>query len=74
MLCLKAASSDDTVKENHFLRDMPLDENGLTNAWSGLSYECFKEKALPEMIAFRKAKTFRKDLFPRHSIIFGTMT
>ncbi len=64
MLCLKAANSADTVKEYQFLRDMPLDENGFTNAWSGLSYECFKEKALPEMIAFSKGENLPEGFVP----------
>jgi len=52
MLYLKEANFDDISKEYLFVRDMPIDENGLTNKWHGLSKADFEKKALPEMIAF----------------------
>lgn len=51
-LCLKKANTDDTEKEWLFVRDMPEDENGLTNPWHGISLEEFRSRALPDMIRF----------------------
>lgn len=38
MLKLKEANFDDIEKEWQFVRDMPEDENGLTNDWFGKKY------------------------------------
>ena len=54
MLKLKEANFDDIEKEWQFVRDMPEDENGLTNDWSGISREDFEKQALPDMIRFSK--------------------
>ena len=56
MIYLKKACLEDLEKEWLFVRDMPEDENGLTNAWHNVSREDFAEKALPEMIAFSEGK------------------
>ena len=47
-----AESTADAEKEWRFVREMPPDENGLTNEWYRVSREDFTEKALPQMIAF----------------------
>ena len=52
MLYLKEAIAEDVEKEWPFVRDMPEDENGLTNQWHGISREAFEAKALPDMIRF----------------------
>ena len=52
MIHLKKACTEDLEKEWLFVKDMPEDENGLTNAWHNVSRQDFEEKALPEMIAF----------------------
>ncbi len=39
MLYLKAANYEDIEKEYLFVRDMPEDENGMTNKWHGISRE-----------------------------------
>ena len=51
MLYVKEANTEDMEKEWAFVRDMPADENGMINEWSGVSREDFEEKALPEMLA-----------------------
>jgi len=56
MILLKAANREDTAQEWAFVRDMPPDENGLTNPWSGLSRHAFETAALPEMIAFSRGE------------------
>ena len=44
MLYLKEINYDDIEKEYLFVRDMPIDENGLTNEWYGVSREDFEKK------------------------------
>ncbi len=64
MLYLKEANYDDIEKEYLFVRDMPIDENGLTNKWNGISREDFGNKALPEMINFSKGINLPEGLVP----------
>lgn len=52
MIYVKAANLEDIDKEWQFVRDMPKDENGLTNEWTGVSREVFEKKALPQMIDY----------------------
>ncbi|MBR4164347.1 MAG: GNAT family N-acetyltransferase [Solobacterium sp.] len=54
MLYLKEANFEDLEKEWLFVKDMPEDENGLTNEWHGISPEAFRQKALPDMIRYAK--------------------
>ena len=56
MIFLKEANFEDIDKEYEFVKDMPLDENGLMNQWHGITYDDFKTKALPEMIAYSKGE------------------
>ena len=56
MIYLKKACTEDLEKEWLFVKDMPEDENGLTNAWHNVSRQDFEEKALPEMLAFSEGK------------------
>ena len=53
---LKEANMADLEQEWLFVRDMPEDENGLTNSWPDVSREDFESKALPEMIRFAKGE------------------
>ena len=50
MLYVRSANVIDLEKEWQFVKDMPKDENGLTNEWPGISKEDFEKTALPEMI------------------------
>ncbi len=54
MIVLKEANFEDIDKEWEFVKDMPMDENGLTNEWHGISREDFEKKALPRMIKDQK--------------------
>ncbi len=54
MLYLKEANTEDIQAEWLFVKDMPEDENGLTNKWHDISLEDFRAHALPEMIRFSK--------------------
>ena len=56
MLYLRQPNYKDTEKEFLFVRHMPMDENGFTNSWHGISREDFEQKALPQMIAFSKGE------------------
>lgn len=64
MLYLKAANLEDIEKEYLFVRDMPVDENGLTNQWHGISREDFEKKALPEMMDFAKGENLPEGYVP----------
>ena len=64
MIFLKKACAEDLEKEWRFVRDMPEDENGLTNAWHGVSLEDFRSRALPEMLAFAEGKDLPEGYVP----------
>ncbi|MBR3310505.1 MAG: GNAT family N-acetyltransferase [Solobacterium sp.] len=64
MLVLKTANLEDSAKEYAFVKDMPADENGMKNPWAGCSEEEFKNKALPEMIAYSEGKDLPDDFVP----------
>lgn len=64
MLFLKEANYEDIEKEYIFVRDMPIDENGLTNEWHGISREDFEEKALKAMIAYSKGEQLPEGFVP----------
>ena len=64
MLYLKEANYDDLEKEYLFVRDMPLDENGLTNEWNGVSREVFETIALKQMIDFSKGENLPEGFVP----------
>ena len=64
MLYLKEINDKDIEKEFLFVRDMPVDENGLTNKWSGITREDFENKALKEMIAFSKGENLPDGFVP----------
>ena len=51
MLLLKAANFQNIEKEYLFVRDMPVDENGFTNPWHGISRADF-DCALQTMLDF----------------------
>ena len=46
MLYLKETNYEDIEKEYLFVRDMPIDENGVTNEWHDISREDFEENAI----------------------------
>ena len=64
MLYLKEINYEDIEKEFLFVRDMPVDENGMTNKWNGISREDFTNKALTEMIAFSKGENLPEGYVP----------
>ena len=64
MLYLKEINYDDIEKEYLFVRDMPIDENGLTNEWYGVSREDFEKKAIVQMIAFAKGENLPEGYVP----------
>ncbi len=64
LLYLKEANYQDIEKEFLFVRDMPADENGLTNKWNGVSREDFERKTIPEMINFSKGINLPEGLVP----------
>ena len=64
MLYVKKANLEDIEKEWGFVRDMPEDENGLTNAWSGISHDDFENTALPDMLRFSRGENLPDWMVP----------
>lgn len=64
MLYLKECNYEDMEKEFIFVRDMPVDENGLTNEWHNISREDFEHTALKRMIAFSKGEDLPEGYVP----------
>lgn len=56
MIYIKEANLEDIEKEWLFVKDMPVDENGLTNSWHDVGREDFEAKALPQMIKYSKGE------------------
>ena len=54
MLYVKEANDKDIEKEWMFVKEMPEDENGLTNEWPDISRADFETIALPAMIRYSK--------------------
>ncbi len=55
MLELKGINTD-VEKEWTFIRDMPVDENGLTNSMHGISRQEFEEQKLPEILKHERGE------------------
>ena len=64
MLYLKEINDKDIEEEFLFVRDIPIDENGFTNKWNGITREDFENKALKEMIAFSKGENLPDGFVP----------
>ena len=64
MLYIKEANFEDIEKEYLFVRDMPIDENGLTNQWNGISREAFEQIALPSMLDSQKGENLPEGYVP----------
>lgn len=64
MLHIKEANYDDLNEEWQFVRNMPIDENGLPNSYPDISKEDFENKALPEMIGFAKGENLPEGYVP----------
>ncbi len=67
MIYLKKACPEDLEKEWLFVRDMPEDENGLTNAWHNVSREDFEAEALPQMLVFSEGRGLPEGYVPETS-------
>lgn len=63
-LLLKETNREDLDAEWRFVRDMPEDENGLTNAWHGVSREEFASVALPRALAWAKGEELPEGIVP----------
>ena len=70
MLYLKETNYEDIEKEYLFVRDMPEDENGMTNEWHGISREDFEQNALPQMIAHSKGEKLPEPSFRKMKYIY----
>ena len=63
-LRLKETNWEDLEAEWRFVRDMPEDENGLTNGWHGISREEFAAVALPRALAWAKGEALPEGIVP----------
>ena len=64
MICLRRLNPEDMEMEWQFVRDMPVDENGLTNAYHGISREDFENRAFPEMMNFMEGRGLPEGYVP----------
>lgn len=64
MIYLKKANPEDLEKEWQFVRDMPEDENGLTNEWHGITREDFESRAFPVMLDYMEGKNLPEGYVP----------
>ena len=64
MLYMKTVNYEDLEKEWRFVREMPADENGLTNEWYQVSREDFENKAIPQMIRFTEGRDLPEGYVP----------
>lgn len=56
VIYLKEANLEDALEEYAMISQMPTDENGMTNPIAGISFEEFREKALPRIIRYSKGE------------------
>ncbi len=61
---LRETNTADLEQEWAFVRDMPEDENGLTNSWHGVSRETFAEKVLPQIMAWSRGEGLPEGYVP----------
>ena len=64
MLYLKPANFEDLYSEYAYVKEMPIDENGLTNEFHGISKDDFEKIALPQMINWSKGIDLPKGFVP----------
>lgn len=64
MLYLKEANLQDIEKEYLFVRDIPADENGFTNDYSGISRQNFESVALPNLINYSRGQNLPEGYVP----------
>ena len=64
MLYLKEANLADAEAEYRFMREMPADENGLTNPWYGVAREDFEAVTLRAMLAWARGEDLPAGFVP----------
>ena len=64
MIDLRKANPEDIEKEWRFVREMPEDENGLTNPYHGVTREDFQRRVLPEYFAFSEGRDLPEGYVP----------
>lgn len=64
MLTLKRINYEDKEKQYLFVKDIPYDENGFINEYSGISKEEFVSKAIPTLIAHEKGECLPEGYVP----------
>ena len=64
MLYLTEANLQDIEKEYLFVRDIPANENGFTNDYSGISRQNFESVALPNLINYSRGQNLPEGYVP----------
>ncbi len=64
MLIIKEANLQDVRKEYEFVREIPENENGFTNAYFGASFDEFQTVCLPQMIDWSKGRNLPDGFVP----------
>lgn len=54
MLQLRKMNFEDIAAQWEYIRDLPADENGLINPYSGVSFEEYRDSVLPELMMHEK--------------------
>ena len=64
MLTIREANFQDIQKEYDFVREIPENENGFTNAYFGVSFDEFKTVCLPQMIDWSRGENLPDGFVP----------
>ena len=64
MLTIREANFQDIQKEYDFVREIPENENGFTNAYFGASFDEFKTVCLPQMIDWSRGENLPDGFVP----------
>ena len=65
MLSMIKANTQDIEKEYLFQRDIPEDENGFLNEWHNCTFEDFRDRILPVMIANSRGEQLPEGYVPQ---------
>jgi RimJ/RimL family protein N-acetyltransferase len=64
MLKMREADFEHARREWEFIKEMPADENGMTNPWAGLSEEEFLKDGLTQMMSYAKGENLPEGYVP----------
>lgn len=68
---LRKINENDVDAQWAYTTLLPADENGLTNLYSGVSYEEYRDKVLPTLISYEHPVNMPDWFVQRHITIYG---